>query len=138
MAVDKYERDEDGNIIKRFEIDGVPVKEPSLSYKPTVNTNGIWYRNMSGSRCGNLVSNGKTFPWVWPRLTDDEINEILGIIYAKLDVGIDTFEITSYLPGRGNVTETCYIGATLAPEEIAPCIWKYEAHWIQVEGKLTI
>lgn len=121
-----------------YRINGVPVLDPQIPYKFELDTTGVWYRNMNADRCGYVVANMKKLYWMYNGVTLDDMQEILSMIYNRLESGFDTFEITSYIVGKGSVTDTYYIGMPWTVESVGPGLYKFEFHWIQDKGKKTL
>ena len=122
-----------------YKINGVTVLDPQLGSKPQINITGVWYRNMNADRIGYVVANMKKLTWVYTGINETDLAEILSIIYRQLEDGKDTFTVTSYIIGKGVVTDLYYLGAEFNPgEKIGDGLYKLELHWIQVNGKKTL
>lgn len=121
-----------------FKIDGVVVAQPQFPYKPRINTSGVWYRNMQATRVGYIVANNKTLFWNYNSLTDAELEAILAIMLPKIEAGNDIFSVTSYMPGKGDVTDYYYPAAVYNFDQVGPDKWKWELNWVQVYGKKTL
>lgn len=126
------------NMSGDYTIDGVVIPDPQVPHKFQLNTTGVYYRNMNATREGYLVANMKKLFWKWNRLTLDEAEQILGILYDKLESGSDEFIVTSRVLGRGVVTDRYYLGMPLEFEMETPQTCKMELHFIQVAGKKSI
>lgn len=121
-----------------YKINGVAVLDPQIPYKFELDTTGVWYRNMNADRCGYVVANMKKLYWIYNGVSEADMQEILSIIYSRLESGFDTFTITSYIIGKGSVTDTYYLGQPWTVESVGPGLYKFEFHWIQDKGKKAL
>lgn len=122
----------------KYMIDGVAVTDPQIPSKFQLNTTGIFYRNMNATRSGTVIANLKKVFWKWNQLTISEAEQILKIIYSKLEGGSDEFNITTEILGKGSNTDLYYLGQPLEFEMETPLTCKLEIHWIQVVGKKAV
>lgn len=121
-----------------YKINGVAVLDPQTPYKFELDTTGIWHRNLNADRCGYVVANMKKLYWIYNGVPEADTQEILSLIYPRLESGNDTFTITSYIIGKGSVTDTYYLGQPFTVESVGPGLYKFELHWIQDKGKKTL
>lgn len=122
-----------------YMIDGVIVPTPQVGGSPLFSGNrvSISWNNANGDFIDKGVAVKKKFQWNYNALTRAEVDAIFKIIYPKW-CNNNSFNVTSWVPGYGMVTEACYCGTPTNITALGNGLYKVEIHWIQIKGKTSI
>ena len=122
-----------------FKIDGTTVPEPQIGGSAIFQANrvSISWNNANGDFIDKGVALKKKFQWYYNGLTQSQVDSLFNLIWTKY-CSNNSFQITSWVPGQGMVTETCYCGTPINVTGLGNGLYKVEIHWIQIPGKKTI
>ena len=122
-----------------YKIDGVTVPDPQTGGSPIFQGNrvSISWNNANGDFIDKGIALKKKFQWNYNDLSKEEVDSIFKLIYDKW-VSNNSFQVTSWVPGYGMVTETCYCGTPTNVTSLGNGHYKAEIHWIQIKGKKSI